>query len=128
MSAGVLTEAGLEEEMGQLGADEGQDAGGYVVEHDAGTGGKAFELADGGRFEDVEEAEEEEGEDGVAPVGGDGDEGDELPGDFVDDDVAGVFAARFAGYDGGCRDADEGGGDGCDGGGDGEGGRGWVGA
>ena len=44
----------------------------------------------------------------MAPVGGDGNEGDELAGDFVDDYVAGVFAAGFAGYDGGGWDADEG--------------------
>ena len=84
---------------------EGEEAGGDVVEHDAGAGGEAFELADGWGLEDVEEAEEEEGEGGVAPVGGDGDEGDELAGDLVDDDVAGVFAAGFAGYDRGGRDA-----------------------
>ena len=103
--------------MEELGADgEGEEAGGYVVEHDAGAVGEAFELADGRRLEDVEEAEEEQGESGVAPVGGDGDEGDELAGDLVDDDVAGVFAAGFAGDDGGGGDADEGGddcGDGC---------------
>ena len=83
----------LEPEVKELRDDEGEETGGYVVEHDTGAGGKAFELADGGRFEDVEEAEEEEGEGGVLPVGGDGDEGDELAGYLVDDDVAGVFAA-----------------------------------
>jgi hypothetical protein len=33
-------------------------------------------------------------------------EGDGLAGDFVDDDEAGVFAAAFAGGDGGCGDAE----------------------
>ena len=92
--------------MNDLGDGEGEEAGGYVVEHDAGAGGEVFELADGRGLEDVEGAEEEEGEGGVAPVGGDGDEGDELAGDLVDDDVAGVFAAGFAGDDGGGWDAD----------------------
>jgi hypothetical protein len=50
-----------------LGDGEGEEAGGYVVEHDAGAGGKAFELADGWGFEDVEGTEEQEGERGVAP-------------------------------------------------------------
>ena len=63
-------------------------------------------MADGWGLEDIEEAEEEEGEGGVGPVGRDGYEGDELAGDLVDDDVAGVFAAGFAGYDGGGGDAD----------------------
>ena len=47
-----------------------EDAGGYVVEHDAGAGGEGFELADGPGLEDVEEAEENEGQDRVGPVGG----------------------------------------------------------
>ncbi len=62
----------------------------------------------GGGLRMSKSAEEEEGEGGVAPVGGDGDEGDELAGDLVDDDVAGVFAAGFAGDDGGGWDADQG--------------------
>ena len=69
--------------------------------------GRRFELADGPGFEDVEEAEEEESEDGVRPVGGAEDEGDELAGYLVDDYVAGVFAAGFAGYYGGGGDADQ---------------------
>ena len=95
----------LEPEASELCDGEGEEAGGYVVEHDAGAGGEAFELADGGWLEDVEEAEEEEGEGGMLPVGGDGDEGDELAGYLVDDDVARVFAAGFAGDDGGGGDA-----------------------
>ena len=59
--------------MGQLGGGEGEEAGGYVVEHDAGAAGEAFEVANGWRLEDVEQSEEEERESGVAPVGGDGD-------------------------------------------------------
>ncbi len=98
--------AGLKAEVDELRDDEGEDAGGDVVEHDAGAGGESLELADGRGFEDVEEAEEEEGEGGVLPVGGDGDEGDELAGDLVDDDVAGVFAGGLAGDDGGGGDAD----------------------
>src|ERR1700733_14835748 len=86
--------------MDELRHGQGEEAGGYAVGHDAGAGGEAFELADGRRFENVEQAEENEGEGGVLPVGGDCDEGDELAGDLVDDDVAGIFAARFAGYDG----------------------------
>ena len=85
---------------------EGEEAGGDVVEHDAGAFGEGFELADGPGLEDVEEAEEQEGDGGVLPVGVDGDEGDELAGDLVDDDEAGVFAGGFAGGDGGgggCR-------------------------
>src|SRR5215469_5110807 len=48
---------------------EGVEAGGDVVEHDAGAFGEALELADGWGLEDVEEAEEQEGDDGVCPVG-----------------------------------------------------------
>ena len=49
--------------------EEGEEAGGYVVEHDAGACGEGFEAADGPGLPDVEEAEEEEGEGGVVPVG-----------------------------------------------------------
>lgn len=109
-----------------VGAEEGEDAGGDVVEHDAGASGEALQLTDGRGLEDVEEAEEEEGEGGVPPVGGEGNEGDELTGDLVDDDVAGVFTVAFAGDDGGGGDADGDGGEcGCEGG-EGEGERGWV--
>ena len=49
-------------EVGEDGAgEEGEETGGYVVEHDAGAGGEGFEFADGPGLEDVEEAEEEEG-------------------------------------------------------------------
>jgi hypothetical protein len=51
----------LKEVAEEVGAEEGEEAGGYVVEHDAGAGGEAFELADGWWLEDVEEAEEDEG-------------------------------------------------------------------
>jgi hypothetical protein len=47
----------VEEEAGE----EGEEAGGYVVEHDAGAVGEGFEPTDGPRLPDVEEAEEEEG-------------------------------------------------------------------
>ena len=54
--------------MNELHGGEGEEAGAYVVEHDAGAGGEAFQLPDWGRFEgDVEEAEEQEREDGVGP-------------------------------------------------------------
>ena len=101
--------------MDDLRDGEGEEAGGHVVEHDAGAGGEAFELADGGWFEDVKEAEEEEREDGVCPVGRAEDEGDELAGYLVDDDLAGVFAAGLAGDDGGGGDADQRDDDGSDG-------------
>jgi len=91
--------------VGYLNAGEGEEAGGYVVEHDAGAGGEGFELADGPGFEDIEEAEEDEGEDGVGPVGGAEDQGEELAGYLVDDYEAGVFAAGFPGYYGGGWDA-----------------------
>ena len=91
-----------EEEAGE----EGEEAGGYVVEHDAGAGGEGFEAADGPGLPDVEEAEEEEVEGGVMPVGGGEDEGEELAGYFVDDYEAGVFAGGLAGGDGGGGDAD----------------------
>ena len=111
----------------EVGGEEGEEAGGDVVEHDAGAGGELLELADGRGFEDIEEAEEEEGEGGVAPVWGDGDEGDELSGDLVDDDVAGVFAPGLAGDDGSGGAADEGGGEGGPGAGGGGGGGGvWA--
>src|SRR5580698_7542316 len=97
--------------MNELRDGEGEETGCDVVEHDAGTRGQAFEVADWRGFEDVEEAEEDEGDCCVAPVGGDSNEGDELASDFVDDDVARVFTSGFAGHDGGGGDADQGGDD-----------------
>ncbi len=35
----------------QVRGEQGEEAGGDVVEHDAGAGGEALELADGGRLE-----------------------------------------------------------------------------
>ena len=92
--------------MNEVRDGQGEEAGSYVVEHDARAFGEAFEPADRWGLEDVEEAEEEEGEDGVRPVGGDGDEGDELAGNLVDNDVAWIFEARLASCDGGGRDTD----------------------
>ena len=43
----------------------------------------------------------------VAPVEGAEEQGDPLAGDFVDDDELGVFAAGFAGDDGGGGDAED---------------------
>ena len=98
--------------------EEGDEAGGYVVEHDAGAFGEGFEAADGPGLEDVEEAEEEEREGGVGPVGAHEDEREELAGYFVDDYEAGIFAGGLAGGDGGGGYADEcdedGGEGGCD--------------
>ena len=91
----------LEAQQDEVAQGQGEEAGGYVVEHDAGAGGEALELADRRRLGDVEEAEEEQGKQGVGPVGGEADEGDELAGDLVDDDVAGVFSERFAGDESG---------------------------
>ncbi len=44
-----LRSSGLEvsDAQAELGDDEGEEAGGYVVEEDAGAVGEAFELADG---------------------------------------------------------------------------------
>ena len=106
--------------------EESEEAGGNVVEHDAGAFVEAFELADGWRLEDVEETEEEEAEGEVFTVGRDGDEGDELAGDLVDDDVAGVFAVRLARDDGGGGDADERDGERGDDGGDGQREMRWI--
>jgi hypothetical protein len=57
------------------------------------------------RFEDVEETRKRRGRGWRGPSRRAEDEGDELAGYLVDDNVAGVFAAGFAGYDGGgeCR-------------------------
>ena len=97
----------LPEVKSELSDGEGKEAGGDVVKHDAGALGEAFEAADGPGLGDIEETEEEEAEDGESWGGGEGDEGDELAGYLVDDDVAGVFAAGFAGDDGSGGDADE---------------------
>ena len=86
---------------------EGDETGGYVVEHDAGAFRELLEAADGPWFEDVEETEEDEAEDGKCGRCGESDECEELAGYLVDDDVAWVFAGGFAGYDGGGWDADE---------------------
>lgn len=92
---------------------QGNETGGYVVQHDAGAAVEAFQVADGWWLGDVEKTEEQEGQQGVGPVGRDGDEGEDLAGYLVDDDVAGVFAAGLAGYDRRGWDAD---GCGCEGG------------
>lgn len=105
---------GLEAEVDEYEDGKSEEAGGHVVEHDAGAFGELFEEADGPGLEDIEEAEEEEGQDGVGPVGGAEDKGDELARYLVDDDVAGIFATGFAGYDGGRGDAYERGEDCCD--------------
>ena len=116
--------------MDELGDGEGEEASGDVVEHDAGAGRDALELADGRRLEDIEETEEEEGDGGVLPVRADGDEGDELAGDFIDDDVPGVFTAGLAGDDRGggyaCSGGDDGGDEGAEGEGGGVGWRRWA--
>lgn len=91
----------------QQGAEEGEESRGNVVEHDAGSFREALELADGPWFENVKEAKEDESEEGIARGGRYCDESDELAGDFVDDDVAGVFFAGFAGDKGGGWDSDE---------------------
>ena len=62
----------------------------------------------------------------MGPVGGAEDEGDELAGYFVDDYVAGVFAAGLAGYYGGGWDAYQGGYEGRDCCGYGQDCGGWV--
>ena len=92
--------------MDHLRQKQSKNPGGDVVQHDAGTFEETLELADWRRFEDVEETEEKQAQCCVAPVGGDGDEGNELAGNLVDDNVAGVLAARLAGHDGRRRDAD----------------------
>ena len=94
--------------------EEGDEAGGYVVEHDADAFGEGFEASDGPGLGDVEGAEEKEGDERVKPVGAHEDEGEELAGDLVDDDEAGVFAAGLAGDGSGGGDADEGDEDGGD--------------
>jgi hypothetical protein len=114
----------LEKVEDDVGEDEGSDASGDVVEHDARAFGESFELADGPGLGDVEEAEEDEGEKRVLPGGGEGDESDELAGDLVDNDEAGIFTAGLSGDDGGGRDADESDEEGSDGCGDREGGEG----
>ncbi len=98
--------------MDELGDREREEASADVIQHDAGTAMKAFELANGRRLEDVEGSEEYEGDCSVLPVGGDRDQGDELAGDLVDYDMSGIFAARFARDDGGGRYADQCGDDG----------------
>ncbi len=96
------------EEVGDEGAEgEGDEAGRYVVEHDAGAVGEGLELADGPWFEDVEETEEDECEQGVHPVGAHEDEGEELAGDLIDDDKTGVLAAGLASDDVGGVYADD---------------------
>src|ERR1035437_991785 len=79
----------------------------HIVEDDAPSLGKLFELADGEGLGDVEYPEEEEGDQGVTPVGVAADEGDPLAGDLVDDDELGVLAAGFAGDNGGGGDAEQ---------------------
>ena len=97
----------LEAEVNELRDRKCKEAGANVVKHDAGTAVEAFELPDGRRLEDVEGAKEDERECGMLPVGRDGDQGDELAGDLVDDDMAGIFAAGFAGNDGSGGYADQ---------------------
>jgi hypothetical protein len=87
---------------------EGDETGGYVVEHDSGAFGEPFEAADWPGLEDVEETEEDEAKDGECGCGGESNEGEELAGYLVDDDVTWVFASGLAGDDGCGGDTDEG--------------------
>ena len=72
----------LKEDPCELSACQCEEAGGYVVEHDAGACGEPFELADGRRLENVERTEKKQGKSCVFPVRRDGDESDELAGGF----------------------------------------------
>ena len=96
---------GQEQEVCDRGGDQ---AGGDVVEHDAGAIGKAFKLSDRWWLKDVEEPEENQRESSVGPVCGKKDEGKELAGDLVDDYETRVFATGFTSDDGGGWDPDEG--------------------
>ena len=78
-----------------------------IIEYDAPSFGKAFKLTDGKRLGDVEEAEKGEADKAVVPIGGAEEQGDPDAGYFVDDDELGVFAAGFAGDDGGGGDAQD---------------------
>ena len=88
----------------ELQDDPAIDAGAEIVDDDAGTFGKFFEEADRRRFEDVEKAEEEEADEHGHEVHGRGDEGDKLSGNFINDDVRGIFAAAATGFEGGGGD------------------------
>ena len=93
--------------MGQLKYEQGEDASGNVIEHDAGAFREPFQAVDRPGFEDVEQAEEKKSEDSVGPVRWADDQGNELAGYFVDNHLAGIFSAGIAGYDGRGGYADE---------------------
>ena len=77
-----------------------------IIEYDAPSFGKAFKLTDGKRLGDVEEAEEDQADEAVNPIRGAEEKGDPLAGYFVDDYELRVFAAGFAGDDGGGWDSE----------------------
>ena len=89
-----------EEEAGE----EGEEAGGYVVEHDAGAGGEGFEAADGPGLPMSKRRKRRRSSAAWASQVW-RDEGEELAGYFVDDYEAWVFAGGLAGRDGGGGDA-----------------------
>ncbi len=74
------------------------EAGGHVVEHNAGAVGKGLQLTYRRWFEDVEEAKQYKACEKWLPYKWDANEGDELTGDFVDDNDLWILPA------GGVRD------------------------
>src|ERR1700679_3312723 len=100
------TSTALEKNVNNLRQKQREEAGGDVIQHDAGVSGEAFKLADRRRLEDVEDAEEKQRNRRVAPVNRNRDQRNQLPRNLVDNDVAGVFAAGLAGDNGGCGNAD----------------------
>ncbi len=65
-----------------------------------------FKLAHWKRLGDVEETKKDKAEEAVDPIGRAEEKGDPYAGDLVDDDELRIFAAGFAGNDGGSGDAE----------------------
>jgi hypothetical protein len=79
-----------------------------IVEHDPGSFRQSFQLTDGRRFDDVEDSKKYKTGEESFPREGNRDKRDQLPGDFVDDDDAGIFLRQGASNPRGRGNADKG--------------------
>ena len=80
-------------------------AGSHVIDHDAHSLGKAFELAHRRRFDDIERSKKYKAQQQRLPRDRRRNQSDELAGDFVDHHELRIFAAAGPGHLSGRRNS-----------------------